>query len=75
VKLGFREGLSRDEAVDLVIKALYQAAEADSATGGPDLLRGIFPVVATVTAAGYERIDDDELRTRVEALVAGGGVR
>jgi proteasome beta subunit len=75
VKLGFRDGLSRDEAVDLVIKALYQAAEADSATGGPDLLRGIFPVVATVTAAGYERIDDDELRTRVEALVAGGGVR
>jgi proteasome beta subunit len=75
VKLGFREGLSRDEAVDLVIKALYQAAEADSATGGPDLLRGIFPVVATVTAAGYERVDDDELRTRVEAFVAGGGVR
>jgi proteasome beta subunit len=75
VKLGFRDGLSRDEAVDLVIKALYQAAEADSATGGPDLLRGIFPVVATVTAAGYERVDDDELRTRVEALVAGGGVR
>jgi proteasome beta subunit len=75
VKLGFRDGLSRDDAVDLVIKALSQAAEADSATGGPDLLRGIFPVVATVTAAGYERVDDDELRTRVEALVAGGGVR
>ncbi|MGH9276273.1 MAG: proteasome subunit beta [Acidimicrobiales bacterium] len=75
VKLGFRDGLTRDEAVDLVINALYQAADADSATGGPDLIRGIFPVVATVTANGYERVDDDELRTRVEALVAGGGAR
>jgi proteasome beta subunit len=75
VKIGFRDGLPRDEAVDLVINALYQAADADSATGGPDLIRGIFPVVATVTASGYQRIDDDELRTRVETLVAGGGTR
>jgi proteasome beta subunit len=75
VKLGFREDLTRDEAIDLVINALYQAADADSATGGPDLIRGIFPVVATITANGYERLDDTELRTRVEALVAGGGAR
>jgi proteasome beta subunit len=72
VKLGFRDGLSRDEAIDLVVNALYRAAEEDSATGGPDLIRGIFPVVATITAAGYERVDDAELRTRVEAIVAGG---
>ncbi len=75
VKLGFRDGLSRDEAIDLAVNALYQAADADSATGGPDLIRGIFPVVATITAAGYERVDDGELRTRVEAIVAGGGIR
>ena len=73
VKLGFREGLSRDDAIDLVIHALYRAAEEDSATGGPDLIRGIFPVVATITAQGYERVDDAELRTRVEALVAAQG--
>ena len=52
VKLGFREGLTRDEAIDLVVHALYRAAEEDSATGGPDLVRGIFPVVATITADG-----------------------
>jgi proteasome beta subunit len=75
VKLGFRDGLSRDETIDLVISALYQAAEADSATGGPDLIRGIFPVVATITAEGYTRVEDDELRTRVEALVARGDAR
>jgi proteasome beta subunit len=71
VKLGWREGLTRDETIALVVNALYRAAEEDSATGGPDLMRGIFPVVATITAAGYERVSDDELRTRVEAIVAG----
>jgi len=75
VKLGFRDDLTRDAAIDLVVSALYQAADADSATGGPDLIRGIFPVVATITTEGYTRVDDGELRTRVEALVAGGGAR
>jgi proteasome beta subunit len=72
VKIGYRDGLTRDEAIDLVVHALYRAAEEDSATGGPDLVRGIFPVVATITAAGYQRVEDDELRTKVEAIVAGG---
>src|SRR5436190_16034525 len=72
VKLGFHEGLTRDETIDLVVNALYRAAEEDSATGGPDLIRGIFPVVATITAEGYERVPDDELRTKVEAIIAGG---
>ena len=46
--------------------------EEASATGGPDLVRGIFPIVATITADGYQQVADDELRTRVEAIVAGG---
>jgi proteasome beta subunit len=70
VKLGFREGLARDETIDLVVHALYRAAEEDSATGGPDLIRGIFPVVATITADGYQRVDDTELRTKVEAIIS-----
>ena len=45
-------GMSRDEAVELCVKALWVAADADSATGGPDPLRGVYPVVATITAAG-----------------------
>jgi len=72
VKLGYKPDLSRDEVIDLVVHALYRAAEEDSATGGPDLVRGIFPIVATITAAGYQPVPDDELRTRVEALVAAG---
>jgi proteasome beta subunit len=69
VKLGFHEGLSRSETVDLAINALFQAADEDSATGGPDLMRGIFPVIATITADGFDRVTDDEIRERFTALL------
>jgi proteasome beta subunit len=68
IKVGYRPGLSRDEALDLVLRALWEAADADSATGGPDPLRGIFPTVAAITAQGYERIADDVLAARFEAI-------
>ncbi len=69
IKLGFREGLTRDEAIDLCLQALFQAADDDSATGGPDLVRRIFPTVATITAAGFERVSDDELERRFRAII------
>jgi proteasome beta subunit len=68
VKIGFRRDMSRDEAVELAARALWEAADADSATGGPDALRGIYPVVATVSAAGWERVTDDELAARYQTL-------
>ena len=71
IKLGFRDGLSQGEAIDLSLQALWQAADADSATGGPDLVRGIFPVVATISAEGFRRLDDPDIRTRFEGLIAG----
>ena len=46
-------GLDRDDAVDLACRALWEAADADSATGGPDALRGIYPIIATITADGF----------------------
>ena len=61
VKLGYREHLGRDEAVELAVAALYEAADEDTATGGPDPLRGIYPVVATVDSEGYRRLDDSEV--------------
>jgi proteasome beta subunit len=61
IKVGWREALSRDEAVALACRGLWEAADADSATGGPDALRRIYPVVATITAAGWQRLGDDEL--------------
>jgi proteasome beta subunit len=70
VKVGYRDGLSRDEAVKLACISLWEAADADSATGGPDALRGIYPVVATITADGWQRLDDADLAARYEAIVA-----
>ncbi len=53
IKLGYTADLDRDAAVDLVCRALWEAADADSATGGPDALRGIYPIVAEVTERGF----------------------
>jgi len=68
IKVGFRDGMDRDAAVDLACKSLWEAADADSATGGPDVLRGIYPVVATITSDGWQRLDDAELADRYQAI-------
>lgn len=57
----WRPGMDVPDAVRTAVHALVDAADDDSATGGPDTLRRIFPVVATVTASGYLRVPDDEL--------------
>jgi proteasome beta subunit len=69
VKLGFREGLTREDALDLAISALFTAADEDTATGGPDLVRGIYPTMATITAAGFERVAEYEIAERFAALL------
>ena len=56
-----RDDLDEREAVTVVLQALYDAAEDDSATGGPDLVRRIYPVVAVITDEGYRRLSDDEI--------------
>ena len=70
IKVGFRTGLSRDDAINLAARSLWEAADADSATGGPDALRGIYPIVATVTADGWQQVGDDELAQRFEAIAS-----
>jgi proteasome beta subunit len=69
VKMGWRESLDAGTTIDLVLRALYEAADEDSATGGPDLLRGIFPVVATISAEGFQRVEDDDLRARYVTIL------
>ena len=75
IKVNFRVDLDRDTAVSLVCRALWEAADADSATGGPDALRSIYPVVATVTKDGFQRVGDVELRSRYEAIASQVGPR
>jgi len=56
----YTEGMTSHDAVLACVQALYDAADDDSATGGPDLARQIFPVVATVTADGFAWVPDGE---------------
>ncbi|HEY7489293.1 MAG TPA: proteasome subunit beta [Streptosporangiaceae bacterium] len=71
----YRPGLPLREAAEVCVQALYDAADDDSATGGPDLTRDIYPVVAGVTADGYRRLPDDEVREIVRAMVDARNVR
>jgi proteasome beta subunit len=70
VKLGYREGLDRGTTLTLAISALFQAADEDSATGGPDLVRGIYPTMATITADGFQLVEETEVAERFRALLA-----
>jgi proteasome beta subunit len=65
----YREDFSEQDAVLACIHALYDAADDDSATGGPDLTRRIFPVVASVTADGFRRVTEDEVAQVTQRVV------
>ena len=69
LKKRWRPGLDHDEAMRVAVEALIDAAEDDVATGGPDLARGIFPVVVTVTAQGATESADEDVATAVRAVV------
>jgi len=68
LRVGWRSDLDRNAAIRLAAAALWEAADADSATGGPDALRGIYPIVATITADGWSRIGDDVLATTYQSI-------
>jgi proteasome beta subunit len=65
----YTDGMAEDDAVTACMQALYDAADDDSATGGPDLTRRIYPVVAVVTENGFRRLTDDEAAENAEAVV------
>ena len=61
LKKRWQPGLDSTGAVAVAVEALVDAADDDSATGGPDAGRAIYPVVATVTASGYLRVPDEQV--------------
>ena len=69
LKKRYKQGLSRDEAVKIAIEALFDAADEDVGTGGPDLMRGIFPTVAVITSEGTVEIAEDEIKALFEELI------
>jgi len=70
IKLGYRDGMDRAAAIQLAVESLYQAADEDAATGGPDVVRGLYPTVATITAEGFQRVEDTEVARLFSELLA-----
>ena len=66
----YRENLTENECVTAIVQALYDAADDDSATGGPDVTRRIFPVVQVITADGGRRLPDDEVAAVADRVIA-----
>src|SRR5579859_368843 len=60
MKKYYTDGMGLREAVLASVQALYDAADDDSATGGPDVTRRIFPVIITITGDGCRRLSDAE---------------
>lgn len=67
---GFRPDTPEDATVRLAVAALFDAAEQDSATGGPDLVRRIYPIVAVIDPDGYRELDEATVLMHVESVVA-----
>ncbi len=65
----YRDGMSVEDVVLVLMQALYDAADDDSATGGPDMSRHIYPVIATVTEDGYRRLTEAEAGRYADVVV------
>jgi len=66
----WRRDMTRDEALRVALEALVDAADEDVGTGGPDLIRKIFPTVKTITRSGFGDVADDEVQRVCEAILA-----
>jgi proteasome beta subunit len=71
----YRPDFDANEAALAVIQALYDAADDDSATGGPDLTRKIFPVVLAATEDGVQRLSDEHVGEMIGRLMASRAQR
>jgi proteasome beta subunit len=71
IKAAWREGMAQDDAAELALASLFAAADEDVATGGPDLVRRIFPVVAVIDGDGYRQLTQDEVEARSQVILTG----
>lgn len=71
IKGSFKNELSEEDAVNIAIRSLFAAADEDAGTGGPDLVRKIFPSVAIINSDGFEYMDDTQIQERAISLLSG----
>jgi proteasome beta subunit len=78
LRLGFRSDLTQSEALELAALAIYEAGDNDPSTGGPDFVRNLFPMMVTITEAGFEELPQEfaatTFRTILERRTASGGI-
>jgi proteasome beta subunit len=84
LRLGFHADLDRDGAIELGALAIYEAGDNDPSTGGPDFVRNLFPMIVTISSAGFQELEHDEVANRFRVInerrtesggVAGGSLR
>ena len=75
MRVSWRRDLAVDDAIKLCARALWEASDADSATGGPEAVRGIYPVVASITQDGWSAVDDKSLATIYKEIAKEVGAR
>jgi proteasome beta subunit len=66
----WRRDMERDGVLRVALEALIDAADEDVGTGGPDLVRGIFPTVKIISRSGFGEVPDDEVRRVCEVILA-----
>jgi proteasome beta subunit len=69
LKKRYRPGLSRSDAIKAGIEALFDAADEDVGTGGPDVMRGIFPTVAAISAEGMVEVPESDVHSLFDEIV------
>jgi proteasome beta subunit len=66
----WKRDMGREEALQVTLQALIDAADEDVGTGGPDFVRGIFPTVKTITRSGFGEVGEDEIRRVCEQILS-----
>ena len=67
--MGYEDQLDESAAIELLANAIFEAADEDSATGGPDLIRDVYPIIAKITSDGYEAISDESIASVFSAII------
>ncbi len=69
IKKLYSQAVDADSALRVAIEGLYDAADDDSATGGPDLVRGIFPTAVVIGVEGAEEVPEDRIATLAREVI------
>ncbi|PXX59290.1 proteasome endopeptidase complex beta subunit [Nocardia tenerifensis] len=66
----YAKGIDQERALRIAVEALFDAADDDTATGGPDLMRGIYPTAIVIDEEGAVEVTEDRLAAIARAIVA-----